>query len=188
MGSGISLFSNSLKLGKSEAKMTWDRTWRNCIYISEFIEQVDYEFSFLTLQLLTCTWVHFFIYYLLSKFTIYMQFYLLLCPQITVPMSSTTIVTMAFRFSLPMLYFPFTGQNLEFEKLKTFSMTRSLDFICVWQPCQNQLYPPTKSSTYWCSRKGPTFPPHHCHQGSVATQLLLPLLQLGQALVRSSSF
>lgn len=30
MGSEISLFSNSLKLGKSGAKMTWDRTWRNC--------------------------------------------------------------------------------------------------------------------------------------------------------------
>lgn len=155
---------------------------KKLLYISEFIEQLSYriaEFSFLTLQLLTYIWTHIFIYCLLSKCTTYIQFYLVSCPQIKMSVSSVTIVAMALRFSLPVLYFPFTGQNSEFEKLKIFSMTRSLGFISVWQPCQNQLYPSTKSQIYWCSRKGSTFPPHHCHQGIIDSQLLLPLLQLG---------
>lgn len=68
------------------------------------------------------------IFYLLFalKFTAHVWFYLLICPETTVSMRSTTTVATTFRFSLPRLYFPFTGQNLEFEKLKPFSIPRSL--------------------------------------------------------------
>lgn len=74
----------------------------------------------------------FFIYYLFLKRTAYIWFYLLLWPQTTVCMINTIIVATTFMFSLPVQCFPFTGQNLEFEKLKMFSIPWALGFICVW--------------------------------------------------------
>lgn len=75
----------------------------------------------------------FFIYYLLLKCTAYLRFYLLLWPQTTVCMINTTTVDTTLIFSLPMWCLPFTGQNLEFEKLKTFSIPRTPGFICCFK-------------------------------------------------------
>lgn len=124
------LFRNSLKLGKSGPKGEWERGYETVLRSANLQNRwvlIPHSLAFN---------IHlgaFFVYYLFLKCTAYLRFYLLLWPQTTVCMINTTTVDTALIFSLPMWCLPFTGQNLEFEKLKTFSIPQTPGFICCFK-------------------------------------------------------
>lgn len=94
------LFRNSLKLGKSGAKMTWGRAHEESVLRSVSLQNRWSMSPHSSLSSLEFHLGAFFIYYLLLKFSAYIWFYLLLCPQTTASMNKTTIAATAFRFSL----------------------------------------------------------------------------------------